>query len=53
MQVYKIKGEVFSLLDKGIYMILLELHSAYSNQLIALWNSETSSGDVEKLLALP
>ena len=35
--------EPFSLLHNGIYMILLELHGASSNQLIAPLYSETPS----------
>ena len=35
--------ELFSLLHNGIYMILLELHGASSNQLIAPLYSETPS----------
>ena len=38
---------------QGINMILQELHSAYSNQLVASLHSETSSGKVVKLLAPP
>ena len=41
----------FILLHKSIYMILQELHKAYSNQLAASLCSETSSGDEVKLLA--
>ena len=43
----------FSLLYKGIYLILQELHSAYSNQLAASLHSETPSGNLGKLLAPP
>ena len=40
-------------LHKGIYVFLQELHSAYSNQLAASLHSETSSGELGKLLAPP
>ena len=40
-------------LHKGIYMILLELHSAYSNQLTASGITETSSSRQRKLFAPP
>ena len=43
----------FGLLHKGIYMILQGLHIAYSNQLAASLHSETPSGELGKLLALP
>ena len=42
-----------SVLHKGIYMILLELHSACSNQPTALVITETSNGRLRKLFAPP
>ena len=50
---YNNQEELFSVLHKGIYMILQELHSACSNQLTASWNSETSSAGLGKLFAPP
>ena len=48
-----IKKSSLKVLHKGIYMILLELHSACSNQLTALGITETSSSRQRKLFAPP
>ena len=50
---YNNQEELSRVLHKGIYMILLELHSAYSNQLTASGIAETSSSRQRKLFAPP
>ena len=47
------RTQTFGLLHKGIYMILQELHGAFSNQLTAPLHSETPSVEQGKLLAPP
>ena len=51
--IQKHRHRPFGLLHKGIYMILQELHGAFSNQLAASLHSETPSDGLWKLLAPP